>query len=40
MMPFPQLDNNKLPNYLTYYEKYKKIVSERYPDLEWKLTYE
>lgn len=40
VMPFPQLDNNKLPNYLTYYEKYKKIVSERYPDLEWKLTYE
>ena len=40
VVPYPQLDNSKLPNYLNYYEQYKSIVSQRYPNLEWKLTYE
>ena len=31
--PYSQLNNTILPNYRTYYEKYKKVVTERYPDL-------
>ncbi len=31
--PYSQLNNTILPNYYTYYEKYKAIVTEKYPDL-------
>ena len=40
VIPYPQLNNYQLPNYSTYYEKYKAIVNERYPDLHWGLTWE
>ena len=40
VMPYPLLNNNQLNNYLNYYEKYKSIVNERYPDLIWGLTWE
>ena len=40
VVPYPQLDNSKLNNYLNYYEKYKAIVNERYPELHWGLTWE
>lgn len=35
--PYPQLNNTLLPNYMKYYEKYKAVVSERYPQLVWGL---
>ena len=38
--PYSQLSNDLLPNYNTYYEKYKSVVSSRYPDLVWGLTGE
>ena len=38
--PYSSLNNNTLPNYMTYYNKYKAVVSERYPDLTWGLTEE
>ena len=38
VFPYSQLNDNILPNYKTYYEKYKGIVSSRYPELEWGLT--
>lgn len=38
--PYPQLDNTILPNYMSYYEKYKEIVSSRHPNLEWGVTGE
>lgn len=38
--PYPQLDNTILPNYMSYYEKYKQIVSSRYPELIWGVTGE
>lgn len=31
--PYSQLNNTILPNYRSYYEKYKKVVTERYPNL-------
>lgn len=31
--PYSQLNNTILPNYRTYYEKYKAVVQERLPDL-------
>lgn len=40
VVPYPKLTNNQLNNYQTYYEKYKKIVNERYPELTWGLTHE
>lgn len=33
--PYSKLNNNLLPNYMEYYERYKSIVSERYNDLIW-----
>lgn len=38
--PYSQLNNNLLPNYMCYYEKYKGIVSSRYQDLVWGVTGE
>ena len=38
--PYPQLNNNLLSNYMSYYEKYKSIVSSRYPELTWGVTGE
>ena len=35
--PYPQLNNTLLPNYMSYYEKYKAVVSSRYPGLVWGL---
>ena len=40
VVPYPQLDDSKLRGYNTYYEKYKAIVNERYPDLTWGLSGE
>ena len=37
---YSQLNNNLLPNYMGYYEKYKGIVSSRYQDLVWGVTGE
>lgn len=31
--PYSQLNNTILPNYRSYYEKYKAVVTERYPEL-------
>ncbi len=31
--PYSQLNNTILPNYRSYYEKYKAVVTQRYPDL-------
>ena len=33
--PYSQLNNTLLPNYMSYYNKYKAVVSSRYPDLVW-----
>lgn len=38
--PYSQLNNTILPNYMSYYEKYKGIVSSRYPELIWGVTGE
>lgn len=38
--PYSKLDNNILPGYSSYYNKYSEVVSERYPDLSWGLTEE
>lgn len=38
--PYSQLNNTILPNYISYYEKYKQIVSSRYPELVWGVTGE
>ena len=38
--PYSQLNNTILPNYMSYYEKYKQIVSSRYPELFWGVTGE
>lgn len=40
VVPYPKLNNNQLNNYMSYYEKYKAIVNERYPNLTWGLTWE
>ena len=36
--PYPQLNDNLLKGYTTLYEKYKGIVSLKYPDLQWGVT--
>jgi poly-gamma-glutamate synthesis protein (capsule biosynthesis protein) len=38
--PFSQLNDSLLSNYQSLYEKYKNVVSSRYPELEWGLTGE
>lgn len=38
--PYSQLNNTILPNYMSYYEKYKQIVSSRYQELVWGVTGE
>lgn len=38
--PYPKLNNDLLPNYNSYYETYKSVVSSKYPDLVWELTGE
>ena len=38
VFPYSQLNDNILPNYKSYYEKYKAIVSSRYPELQWGIT--
>lgn len=38
VFPYSQLSDNILPNYQSYYEKYKAIVSSRYPELQWGVT--
>ena len=40
VIPYPQLNDSILPGHQTYYEKYKAVVNEFYPDLTWGLTYE
>jgi len=40
VIPFSKLNDSILPNYMSYYEKYKKVVNTFYPDLTWGLTYE
>ena len=37
---YPQLNDSILPNYQSLYEKYKGIVSSRYPELQWGVTGE
>ena len=37
---YPTLNNNELNNYMSYYERYKAVVSEFYPELTWGLTWE
>lgn len=38
--PYSKLNNDLLPNYNSYYETYKAVVSSKYPDLVWGLTGE
>lgn len=38
--PYAKLDNTLLPNYMSYYEYYKGIVSSRYSELVWGLSGE
>lgn len=38
VFPYSQLNDNILPNYLSYYDRYKAIVSSRYPELQWGIT--
>ena len=40
VIPYPQLNDSILPGYQNYYEKYKTVVNEFYPELTWGLTYE
>lgn len=40
IVPYKLLNNNQLPNYTYYYDVYKNIVNERYPNLTWGLTWE
>ena len=35
VFPYYKLNDNILPNYLSYYEKYKAVVSSRYKELQW-----
>ena len=37
---YKNLNDSILPGYKTYYEKYKAVVSERYPELQWGLLGE
>ena len=36
--PYPRLNNDLLPGYERLYEKYKGIVNQRYPELQWGVT--
>ena len=38
VFPYSQLNDNILPSYRSYYDKYKTIVSSRYPELQWGIT--
>ena len=38
--PYPQLDNNLLSGYQSLYDRYKAVVNERYPELQWGVTGE
>ena len=38
--PYPMLSDSELRNHDYYYEHYKSIVNERYPNLTWGLTWE
>ena len=40
VVPYPQLTDNELPGHAGYYEKYKGIVQECYPELVWGLSGE
>ena len=40
VVPYPQLTDTQLNNYINLYEKYKSIVNERCPNLTWGLTGE
>lgn len=40
VVPYPQLTDSQLPNHASYYERYKAIVNERFPNLTWGLTWE
>ena len=40
VVPYPALTSDQLANSATYYERYKAIVSECYPNLVWGLTWE
>jgi hypothetical protein len=35
--PYPELNDDLLPGYQRYYEKYKAVVSDCYPELIWGL---
>lgn len=36
--PYSMLDDSILPNYQSYYDEYKNVVSSRYPELIWGLS--
>ena len=38
VFPYLQLNDNILPSYKSHYERYKSIVSSRYPELQWGIT--
>ena len=40
VVPYPQLNDSLLKNYVQLYDKYKAIVNERYPELVWGLSGE
>ena len=40
VVPYPQLNDNLLRNYIQLYDKYRAIVNERYPELVWGLSGE
>ncbi len=40
VVPYPQLTDDQLRGHATYYEKYKNIVKECYPELVWGLSGE
>ena len=40
VVPYPNLTDNELKNHLSYYDSYKSIVNERYPELVWGLSGE
>ncbi len=40
VVPYPQLTDDQLRNHDSYYERYKAIVNERFPNLTWGLTWE
>ena len=40
VVPYPQLNESLLRNYVQLYDKYKAIVNERYPELVWGLSGE